>query len=262
MTKYTVKDLAESGVRPPIVDPFFNVAVLASMPSPNKVAYAAMHQDYSSDQVDTLTTKLSNSECGNLLVEKLLKGGRGHYGCLEHIQIVFSTGFFPHATMQQARTHRISISFDVQSYRYTSGNILAAATEEFDAAKVEQCYYLRPVGRYTSRAGNPYDYTKELRYEDLLWCWEAAKRYKQRFEVDGLSEEHARSAGIFDYRQHWVVSMNARSAFHFLDLRAKADAAPEIRVLSELIAMHLKDWIPELYDWYEKNRMRKALLAP
>jgi thymidylate synthase (FAD) len=37
----------------------------------------------------------------------LLAGGRGHYGPLEHVQIAFATGYFPHSVMQQARTHRV-----------------------------------------------------------------------------------------------------------------------------------------------------------
>jgi thymidylate synthase (FAD) len=34
--------------------------------------------------------------------------------CLEHPQIVFNCGYFPHSVMQQARTHRTGVSFDVQ----------------------------------------------------------------------------------------------------------------------------------------------------
>jgi thymidylate synthase (FAD) len=34
--------------------------------------------------------------------------------CIEHPQIVFNCGYFPHSVMQQARTHRTGVSFDVQ----------------------------------------------------------------------------------------------------------------------------------------------------
>jgi thymidylate synthase (FAD) len=34
--------------------------------------------------------------------------------CLEHPQITFAVGYYPHLVMQQARTHRVGVSFDVQ----------------------------------------------------------------------------------------------------------------------------------------------------
>ena len=34
--------------------------------------------------------------------------------CLEHPQITFNVGYFPHSMMQQVRTHRVGVSFDVQ----------------------------------------------------------------------------------------------------------------------------------------------------
>ncbi|MEO0490768.1 MAG: FAD-dependent thymidylate synthase, partial [Cyanobacteria bacterium J06659_2] len=54
------------------------------------------------------------ADCGDVIIKNLLKGGRGHYGPLEHPQIVLNCGWFPHSTMQQIRTHRVGVSFDVQ----------------------------------------------------------------------------------------------------------------------------------------------------
>jgi thymidylate synthase (FAD) len=66
----------------------------------------------------------------------------------------------------------------------------------------------------------------------------------------------------FDYRQHWVMSFNLRSLMHLLDLRAKADAQLECQWLCELIWPHFEAWVPEIADWYRKNRWAKARLAP
>jgi thymidylate synthase (FAD) len=93
----------------------FRVEVIAKTPNPQQVIYAAMHQDYTDGVVfDERDSWPSESECGDIIVKRLLAGERGHYGPLEHPQIVFNCGYFPHSVMQQARTHRVSVSFDVQ----------------------------------------------------------------------------------------------------------------------------------------------------
>jgi thymidylate synthase (FAD) len=72
-----------------------------------------MHQDYSENFVFDEDPP-SESEAGALIVKHLLAGERGHYGPLEHPAITFNVGGFPHSVMQQARTHRVGVSFDVQ----------------------------------------------------------------------------------------------------------------------------------------------------
>ena len=94
------------------------VEVISATPNPQQVMYAAMHQDYSENFVVDERPQWPNEEkAGELIVKRLLAGERGHYGPLEHPQIVLNCGFFPHSVMQQARTHRVGISFDVQSMR-------------------------------------------------------------------------------------------------------------------------------------------------
>lgn len=93
----------------------FRVEVISQTPNPQQVVYAALHQDYTEafvyDERDSFPTE---QECGEIIVKRLLAGERGHYGPLEHPQIVFNCGYFPHSVMQQARTHRVGVSFDVQ----------------------------------------------------------------------------------------------------------------------------------------------------
>jgi thymidylate synthase (FAD) len=235
----------------------FVVTVLAQMPLPQTVIYAAMHQDYSEDWIGQEHFP-DEEKCGEIVVKRLLAGERGHYGPLEHPQIVLSVGYFPHSVMQQARTHRIGISMDVQSMRYTGQRIVKAANGEIP---LEDVFYLRPVGEYTDRFGKKYPYTESQRQQDLLWCQGAAERYKQSIQK-GIAEEHARGLLPFDYRQHFVVSFNVRSLMHFLDLRAKKDAQLEIQKLCDLIWPHFQAWVPQIAEWYEKNRLGKAKLSP
>jgi thymidylate synthase (FAD) len=237
----------------------FTVKVIAQTLHPQQVIYAAMHQDYAENFVwDEHDQFPSEKKCGELIVKLLLAGNRGHYGPLEHPQIVLNCGWFPHSTMQQIRTHRVGISFDVQSFRYTGSRILDVVEGK---RAVEEVFYLRPVGAYSDRQGKKYEYTPEQRQQDIEWCLQACDRYKQRID-QGFSEEHARGIIPFDVRQHWVMSANVRSLMHLLDLRWKSDAQLEAQKLCEEIWPHFEGWVPEIAEWYTHHRLKKARLAP
>jgi thymidylate synthase (FAD) len=241
------------------MDSRFRVELITATPNPQQVVYAAMHQDYSEGFVfDGQEIWPSEKDAGDICIRRLLAGERGHYGPLEHAQIVLNVGWFPHSVMQQARTHRVGVSFDVQSMRYTGERICRAATGQID---LEDVFYLRPVGDYSDRQGKKYSYCKDRRGVDLALCRSAAERYWE-LVTSGFSEEHARGILPFDYRQHFVVSFTLRALLHFLDLRAKLDAQQEIRWLCELIWPHLQNWAPEIATWYEKSRLHRARLAP
>ncbi len=237
----------------------FTVEVITQTPNPQQTIYAAMHQDYAEGFVwDDREKWPTEDKCGDLIVKNLLAGNRGHYGPLEHPQIVLNCGWFPHSTMQQIRTHRVGISFDVQSFRYTGGRIVDVVDGK---RELEEVFYLRPLGFYTDRQGKKYEYTLEQRQQDLEWCLLACQRYKERID-QGFSEEHARGLIPFDVRQHWVMSANVRSLMHLLDLRWKGDAQLEAQQLCEAIWPHFQAWVPAIATWYESNRMKKARLAP
>ncbi|OLP16122.1 thymidylate synthase, flavin-dependent [Leptolyngbya sp. 'hensonii'] len=237
----------------------FTVEVISQTPKPQQVIYAAMHQDYAEGFVwDDRDHWPDDTKAGEIIVKNLLAGNRGHYGPLEHPQIVLNCGWFPHSTMQQIRTHRVGVSFDVQSFRYTGQRIIDVVEGKRD---VEEVFYLRPLGSYSDRQGTHYTYTPEQRQEDVAWCLSACQRYAERIR-QGLSEEHARGVIPFDVRQHWVLSANVRSLLHLLDLRWKADAQLEAQKLCELIWPHFQQWVPDIAAWYETNRLKKARLAP
>lgn len=279
------------------IDPRFRVEVLNQALDPQQAIYAAMHTDYSEEFVfdelswlssyDTASfynrVGITEEEAGDRVVKNLLNGNRGHFGCLEHPQIIFNCGWFPHSVMQQVRTHRVGISFDVQSFRYTGNRIyqlgdrmaemgLSAFSgveeklfcyDEDDSlkAQVENVFYLRPLGEYTDRQGSKYQYSEERRNSHLIKVAESAVDYYEDIK-SGMSEEHARGLIPFDVRQHFVMSVNVRSLMHLLDLRAKADAQLECRQLCELIFPHFEKWTPAIAQWYKENRLGKARLSP
>ncbi len=237
----------------------FRVELIAATPNPQLCVYAAMHQDYSEGFVAADRAAWPDERtAGEICVKRLLAGERGHYGPLEHAQIVLNVGWFPHSVMQQARTHRVGVSFDVQSMRYTGDRIVKAAAGELE---LEEVFYLRPVGEYSDRQGKKYAYTAAERDLDLQHCRRGAERYRDLLAA-GFAEEHARGILPFDYRQHFVVSFSLRAFLHFLDLRAKLDAQLEIRQLCERMWPHLETWAPEIAAWYQKSRLHKARLAP
>jgi thymidylate synthase (FAD) len=241
------------------MDRFFTVEVISQTANPQQTIYAAMHQDYAEGFVWAERDRFpAEDKSGEVIVKQLLAGNRGHYGPLEHPQITLNCGFFPHSTMQQMRTHRVGISFDVQSFRYTGHRIIEVAEGKRD---IEEVFYLRPLGAYSDRQGKRYEYTPELRQQDLDWCLAGCKRYQERIN-QGFSEEHARGLIPFDVRQHWVLSANVRSMLHLLDLRWKLDAQLEAQQLCELMWEPFKDWVPAIATWYETNRLKKAKLSP
>ncbi len=240
-------------------DPRFRVDSIAATPNPQQCIYAAMHQDYSEGYVvDDRANWPTESRAGEICVKRLLTGDRGHYGPLEHGQIVLNVGWFPHSVIQQARTHRVGVSFDVQSFRYSGSRIVDCVKGRRD---LEDVFYLRPVGSYSDRQGKKYFYSPEERAKDLELCLAAAKRYSGMMDA-GFAEEHARSILPFDVRQHFVVSFSLRAFLHFLDLRAKLDAQDEIRQLCDLMWPHLQSWAPEIAAWYHQYRWARARLAP
>jgi len=239
------------------IDPYFRVEVLNRSENPQTTCWWAMHQDYAEGFVFDEDPP-SETEAGQIIVKRLLASDRGHYGPLEHPQITFNVGWFPHSVMQQARTHRVGVSFDVQSGRYTSKRICDVATRTRD---VEEVFYLRPEGDYSDRQGKRYSYTKSIRLMDLARCYDSAANYAHQLR-QGRSEEHARGLIPFDIRQHFVVSFNLRSLLHIFDLRFKKDAQLEIQQMCELMWPHFKAWAPEISSWYENNRLLKGRLAP
>ncbi len=144
------------------------------------------------------------------------------------------------------------------SFRYTGQRIVDVIEQK---REVEEVFYLRPLGFYSDRQGKKYEYTLEQRQQDIEWCITACQRYKDRID-QGFSEEHARGLIPFDVRQHWVMSANVRSMMHLIDLRWKADAQLEAQQLCECIWEPFQKWVPEIANWYESNRLKKARLAP
>lgn len=237
------------------MQPPFRAERVAATECPQQLIYIALHNDYSEDFV--ASTTLPEDRCGEIAVERLLKGHRGHWGVGEHPQLTLALRA-DHNTIMQLRTHRAGISFDVQSMRYSGKRIEKVAAGEIP---IEEVFYVRPPGKYRDRQGDPYEWTEDDVEESLAIALSSAIDYA-RLRERGVSEEHARGVLITNYFQNAIVSANLRAWLHLLDVRLKADAQDEIRWLMDLVAGQVQRWVPEIYAWYSEHRRGKALLAP
>lgn len=238
----------------PVFQAFKATAVEATQ-FPQRLAYVALHADYSEDFSDS--SELPEDKAGKIIVDRLLKGGKGHWGPLEHPSLSLMLRA-DHNTMMQLRTHRIGCTFDYQSMRYSGERIRKCAKGDL---KPEEVFYVRPPGTYWDRQGDKYIWTQDQAEEMLACCYSSAIDY-DRMRNMGASEEHSRSVLATGYLQHGLVTGSLRFWLHLLDVRSKADAQLEVRGLMNLIELQVQRWVPEVWAWYQQHRHHKALLAP
>jgi len=135
-----------------LFDPRFRVETIAATPNPQQCVYAAMHQDYSEGFVAAEREAWpEEQQAGEICVKRLLAGERGHYGPLEHAQIVLNVGWFPHSVMQQARTHRVGVSFDVQCLAGDSEITFVQASGALGRLKIAELHALWEHGEHAVR---------------------------------------------------------------------------------------------------------------
>ena len=239
------------------LDPLQKVEMIRCTPNPQQLVYMGGKNDYSELPIED-TDIPHEDEAGAWIIEQLLGNGRGHWGPLEHPAITFSCSGFVHNVVVQARTHRVGISFDVQSQRYTCKRVLKVADGKL---KPEEVFYVRPPGFYTNRKGKKYEWTEDDYETHLGLCVASSRRYATGFE-NGASEEHLRDYLPQNIRQNFVVTFSLRSLLHFLDLRAKLDAQLEIQALCEAMIEPTRIWVPQVFEYYEEKRLHKARLSP
>jgi thymidylate synthase (FAD) len=235
----------------------FKTALLSATPEPGKAVYIALHQCYSDTPVYA-AGELTNEQCEFIAVRRLLEGNKGHWSPLEQATMQIGLYGFPHSTIQQLLRSRIGLSPAVESFRYTSKHILEAAD---GLIPIEDVVYLRPIGKYHDREAGGYDYTAERRRRDLNMS-EINIQHVASLLRDGMPPEQSRGQLNSDYRQHCIITVNARSMMGILDRRYKKDAQMEIRILADSMFKIFKIYMPIVSMWYEKVRLGKAILAP
>jgi thymidylate synthase (FAD) len=134
------------------MDDRFTVEVISQTPNPQQTIYAAMHQDYAESFVWNDRDQFPDEEkAGDLVIKHLLAGNRGHFGPIEHPQIVLNVGWFPHSCMQQIRTHRVGISFDVQCLAGDTEVTFVKTSGSLHKVKIAELYDLWTNGEKSIR---------------------------------------------------------------------------------------------------------------
>ncbi len=97
--------------------------------------------------------------------------------------------------------------------------------------------------------------------EVMRAAYKQAKLYAS-LRAQGMSKEGSRSVLTADYRQHFVMTCNLRTALHLLDMRYKQNAQWECQCWAMLFHKELTNWVPEVMEWYNEARLGKGMLAP
>ena len=256
---------------------------LSATPNPQIVSYAAMIQDYSEGNVyDQMWANYSEyhgfedpknpgsyigeKEAGERVIRNAFKFG--HFGVIEHPHIVVNVIGYPHATMQQLRTHR-HLSFDVQSGRYTGERIikLAEIAERVNLSlteikQVEDVFYIRSPGIYKDRHGHSIEWTKSDRHHARIDLLSQAKKYANSVN-NGMPYEMARDLYVpYSVRQNFVASGNLRTWLHVLEMRGTRDAEIECQIFSDMMLQILTEYAPEIVSYWAEKRYGKNKLAP
>lgn len=231
------------------MDSRFKVTTLSATAKPQTLSYLAMHSDYS--ESPEVLTSMSESRCGEIVVDKCLK--YGHWGVVEHPSLSVMVEGYPHFVMAQTTRHRL-FSFDVQSMRYTGSRMTDTSLD------IEDLFYFPPVGRYSTRDGS-YTIEEEDRTNYFKVCRQSVDAYKTLVDR-GVPGETARNVLSSGYRQHFVMTGNLRSWLHFLSVRGTSDVQLETRFMAGQVVEIVKEWCPEIGQWFIDKQFGKNKLAP
>ncbi len=230
----------------PTKDLFISTRLLAATANPQTLIWLSLHQCYSSKPTEA-PASASEASLGELVVDKLLAGNRGHYSPLEQAHLSLNLCYLPHSLLQQLTRHR-HLSFSVQSFRYTSKQFVdyAEANPAINYSALSKLLYL---GRSPLTS-------------DIERAHDSVHNYRHLVVDRQMLPEEARGYLLADYRQHAVVGGNLRSWWHLLDLRLKPDTQPEFQQLALQVQEVLRFYVPQLQQWYDSKRATKAILSP
>lgn len=226
----------------------------ASSPNPQRAIWTKQHFCVSEDHRKAKPP--TEQRAGEIILEHELKGNRGHFSVLDFANVSFNCYGFPHSTMTQIRTHASSgLKVLSQSGRYTGKRFIQVATGERD---IEDVLFFSPVGTYQDRKGNRYEYTEELRQNDINRANWACVVFKHKVE-NGAPYELAREGFPYEFRQDFGFAGTLRSVFHMLFYRSKKDAEEWCQVLAHLTMNELDSYCPELAGWFREKYFIKGI---
>lgn len=199
-----------------------NVTLLAHTPHPDQVVAAAARVCYSPLGGDDLMRGFKEGEAAKL-VKKLMN--MGHQSPLEHVTFTFAIDDVSRSLSHQLVRHRVGVSFSQKSQRYVK-------------EKLDSTVFVTPP----SIAENP---SLKEKYDAFLK--QAMATYAEL--VKDVPAEDARYVLPNAAATNLVVTFNARSLLHFLELRCCMRAQWEIRELAELLRAEARKVCPVIFEY-------------
>lgn len=219
-----------------------NVQLVAHTPEPEKLIAAAAKMCYSAAGANALMEDLTPEKSTKFL-EMLME--LGHESPIEHVSFTFAVEGVSRSLLAQLTRHRIA-SFSVQSQRYVKNNNFVYITPPEIAADEAA------LRRYTDAMEACF--AQYLALSDLL-----EERHYHTLLAEGISEKQARARAekmaIEDARYvlpnatetKLMMTMNARSLYHFFQLRCCNRAQWEIRELAWQMLFLCRKAAPTLF---------------
>lgn len=194
------------------------VTLINYTPQPDETVAAAARLCYSSVGAEKLMEDFSSGEAENFLA-KLLE--LGHLSPVEHISFTFAIEGVSRVLSHQLVRHRVGVSYSQKSQRYVKEN---------------QFEYIMPpsVKKYPEAA---------MIFQDQMT--KIQKAYNELIKF--VPAEDARYVLPNAAETKLVVTYNARSLYHFFQLRCCQRAQWEIRRLAELMLEEVKKVAPHIF---------------
>lgn len=195
-----------------------NVKIIAHTPDPEKIVYTAAKTCYSKKTGTKLLEKPFDEKAKKLITRIV---SRGHHSVIEHATFTFSIEGISRACSHQLVRHRIA-SFSQQSQRYV------------DMSKLP--YVVPPTIETNESAKKLFDAV----------IGEIRNAYQKLIEL-GIPKEDSRFILPNATKTNFIITMNARSLWHFFELRCCLRAQWEIRKLAWLMLKEAKQIAPTIF---------------
>lgn len=195
------------------------------------------------------------------LIRRLLKPP-GHFGPFEHPELTIAIKGISRVTMAQLTRHRVGITFDVQSSRYTMPPIDLIRAMDDGRAPLDaiDAYVVVPKLAVEREQQELFRKRALQSFVDYADMYEGATR-------NGTPEARAKEDARFllpkALRVNVVVSANLRTWMHIADMRSAGDAQWEIRALTDDLLDLIGERAPVTMGAYrDLLHERKHRLAP
>jgi thymidylate synthase (FAD) len=205
-----------------------NVKLINHTPDPQKTVAAAARLCYSSVGAEKLVEDMTDDEIEKLLGIIL---NNGHYSTLEHITFTFAIEGISRVTSHQLVRHRIA-SYSQQSQRYVREK------EQFDYVIPDKIKKDNELIELFEENMKEQQKLYDKLTENLI---ERGYKEKEAIEAARYVLPNAAETKI-------VLSMNARSLLHFLEVRCCERAQKEIRNMARQILKSVRGVAPIIFD--------------